>query len=212
MATVQSDIFKPTKFGGKYTVTLIPGDGIGAEVAESVKTIFKADNIPIEWEQVDVSGVETGDKHSEELFRESIASLKRNKLGLKGTYISFSALDLPFFYIFISSQAFSTPLLNVPGINPLMWPSGKNSTFTLRSSSLRTSPATRPDMTTSIYASSEKTPKENIPDWNINRSTGWWNRSRSSLVQRANGSQNSHSVSRWPIIARKSLASTRRIS
>ncbi|KAF2650838.1 isocitrate dehydrogenase subunit 1 mitochondrial precursor, partial [Lophiostoma macrostomum CBS 122681] len=84
MATVNSDIFKPTKFGGKYTVTLIPGDGIGAEVSESVREIFKADNVPIEWEQVDVSGVETGDKHSEELFRESIASLKRNKLGLKG--------------------------------------------------------------------------------------------------------------------------------
>jgi isocitrate dehydrogenase (NAD+) len=101
MATVQSDILKPTKYGGKYTVTLIPGlclplstymlitdkaigDGIGAEVAETVKTIFKADNVPIEWEQVDVSGVEFGDKHSEELFRESIASLRRNKLGLKG--------------------------------------------------------------------------------------------------------------------------------
>jgi isocitrate dehydrogenase (NAD+) len=25
MATINSDIFKPTKFGGKYTVTLIPG-------------------------------------------------------------------------------------------------------------------------------------------------------------------------------------------
>jgi isocitrate dehydrogenase (NAD+) len=25
MATVQEDIFKPTKYGGKYTVTLIPG-------------------------------------------------------------------------------------------------------------------------------------------------------------------------------------------
>ena len=84
MATIQSDIFKPTRYGGKYTVTLIPGDGIGAEVAESVKTVFKADNVPIVWEQIDVSGVETGDKHSEELFRESIASLKRNKLGLKG--------------------------------------------------------------------------------------------------------------------------------
>lgn len=46
--------------------------------------MFKADNVPIEWEQVDVTGVESGDKHSEELFRESIASLKRNKLGLKG--------------------------------------------------------------------------------------------------------------------------------
>ncbi|KAL4783471.1 hypothetical protein BJX76DRAFT_252472 [Aspergillus varians] len=83
-ATIQQDIFKPTKYGGKYTVTLIPGDGIGAEVAESVKTIFKADNVPIEWEQVDVSGVNTGNKHSEELFKESIASLRRNKLGLKG--------------------------------------------------------------------------------------------------------------------------------
>ncbi len=64
------------------------GDGIGAEVAESVKTVFKADNVPIEWEQVDVTGVESGDKHSEELFRESIASLKRNKIGLKGIAIS----------------------------------------------------------------------------------------------------------------------------
>src|SRR6195952_503512 len=60
------------------------GDGIGAEVAEAVKTVFKADNVPIEWEQVDVSGVESGDKHSEDLFRESISSLRRNKLGLKG--------------------------------------------------------------------------------------------------------------------------------
>jgi len=83
-ATVNQDIFKPTKFGGKYTVTLIPGDGIGAEVSNSVQEIFKADNVPIEWEQVDVSGVDSGNVHSEELLRESIASLKRNKLGLKG--------------------------------------------------------------------------------------------------------------------------------
>lgn len=49
-----------------------------------MKEIFKADNVPVEWEQIDVSGVESGDKHTEELFRESIASLKRNKIGLKG--------------------------------------------------------------------------------------------------------------------------------
>ncbi len=84
--TVQSDIFKPTKYGGKYTVTLIPGDGIGAEVAESVKTIFKADNVPIEWEQIDVTGVDdaTPTGRTEGLFHESVTSLKRNKLGLKG--------------------------------------------------------------------------------------------------------------------------------
>ena len=87
-ATVQSDIFKPAKFGGKYTVTLIPGDGIGGEVAESVKTIFKADNVPVEWEQIAVSGIHSGDAagvtRTEEAFRESVASLKRNKLALKG--------------------------------------------------------------------------------------------------------------------------------
>ncbi|KAL2757298.1 hypothetical protein ACRALDRAFT_1067920 [Sodiomyces alcalophilus JCM 7366] len=83
-ATVESDLFKPTKFGSKYTVTLIPGDGIGAEVAESVKTVFKADNVPIEWEQVDVSGVDASSERTEQLFRESVASLRRNKLGLKG--------------------------------------------------------------------------------------------------------------------------------
>ncbi|KAK5658930.1 hypothetical protein OQA88_1747 [Cercophora sp. LCS_1] len=84
--TVQSDIFKPTKYGGKYTVTLIPGDGIGAEVAESVKTIFKADNVPITWEQVEVSGLEEGKPtgRTEDAFNEAVASLRRNKLGLKG--------------------------------------------------------------------------------------------------------------------------------
>ncbi|EOO04221.1 putative isocitrate dehydrogenase subunit 1 protein [Phaeoacremonium minimum UCRPA7] len=85
-ATVQSDIFKPAKYGGKYTVTLIPGDGIGAEVADSVKTIFKADNVPIEWEQIEVSGLDEGKPtgRTEDLFKESVASLRRNKLGLKG--------------------------------------------------------------------------------------------------------------------------------
>ncbi|KKA30005.1 hypothetical protein TD95_004397 [Thielaviopsis punctulata] len=82
-ATVESDIFKPSKFGGKYTVTLIPGDGVGAEVAESVKTLFKADNVPVEWEQVNVSGIQ-GAAGTEEAFRQSISSLQRNKLGLKG--------------------------------------------------------------------------------------------------------------------------------
>ncbi|KAF2876461.1 isocitrate dehydrogenase subunit 1 mitochondrial precursor [Massariosphaeria phaeospora] len=84
LATHTPDIFKPTKFGGKYTVTLIPGDGIGAEVSEAVKEIFKADNVPVEWETVNVSGVESGNMNSEELMREAITSLKRNKIGLKG--------------------------------------------------------------------------------------------------------------------------------
>ncbi|ODV65015.1 hypothetical protein HYPBUDRAFT_163764 [Hyphopichia burtonii NRRL Y-1933] len=69
----------PKKYGGKYTVTLIPGDGIGKEITDSVKTIFQQTNVPIEWEVVDVSGLgeSTG-------VTEAVESLKRNKVGLKG--------------------------------------------------------------------------------------------------------------------------------
>ncbi|KZS98054.1 hypothetical protein SISNIDRAFT_449683 [Sistotremastrum niveocremeum HHB9708] len=70
-----------TKYGGVYTVTLIPGDGIGAEITDSVKDIFEHVNAPIEWEQYNVSGMlSTG----EPLFKEAMESLKRNRVGLKG--------------------------------------------------------------------------------------------------------------------------------
>lgn len=38
-------------------VTLIPGDGIGPEISAAVQQIFKAANVPIEWETVDVTPV-----------------------------------------------------------------------------------------------------------------------------------------------------------
>jgi isocitrate dehydrogenase (NAD+) len=64
-----------------YTVTLIPGDGIGQEITDSVKEIFESVNAPIEWEQYDVSGVSSS---GEALFKQAMESLKRNKVGLKG--------------------------------------------------------------------------------------------------------------------------------
>ncbi|TEB35681.1 isocitrate dehydrogenase [Coprinellus micaceus] len=70
-----------TKYGGTHTVTLIPGDGVGAEITESVKEIFNSANAPIEWEQYDVSGVSSS---GEALFKQAMDSLKRNKVGLKG--------------------------------------------------------------------------------------------------------------------------------
>ncbi|KAG0343314.1 isocitrate dehydrogenase (NAD(+)) idh1, partial [Podila minutissima] len=70
-----------SKLGGRYTVTLIPGDGIGQETASAVKTIFKAANVPVDWEQFDVSGYTTADDTT---FKQSVESLRRNKVGLKG--------------------------------------------------------------------------------------------------------------------------------
>ncbi|KAG5648996.1 isocitrate dehydrogenase (NAD(+)) idh1 [Asterophora parasitica] len=70
-----------TKYGGVYKVTLIPGDGIGAEITDSVKEIFDHVNAPIEWEQYDVSGMSSS---GEALFKQAMDSLKRNRVGLKG--------------------------------------------------------------------------------------------------------------------------------
>ncbi|KAJ1981413.1 isocitrate dehydrogenase (NAD(+)) idh1 [Dimargaris verticillata] len=81
MSLPNNDHANPTKYGGKYTVTLIPGDGIGQEIAESVKTVFKAAAVPVEWDQYDVSGFAGSD---DTLLNQGIQSLRRNKVGLKG--------------------------------------------------------------------------------------------------------------------------------
>lgn len=78
---------QPSKYGQRYNVTLIPGDGIGEEITDSVKTIFKAEGVPIFWEQIDVTGLvepQTSMSEYPDAYKEAIRSLQRNKVGLKG--------------------------------------------------------------------------------------------------------------------------------
>jgi isocitrate dehydrogenase (NAD+) len=67
---------------GKYTVTLIPGDGIGPEISESVKTIYSTANVPIEWEEVSVTPVLKGGKTV--IPDSAINSVRKNTVALKG--------------------------------------------------------------------------------------------------------------------------------
>jgi isocitrate/isopropylmalate dehydrogenase len=62
-------------------VTLIPGDGVGPELTDSVKEIFEHVNVPVKFDQYNVSGETGGD---DTLFQSAMESLKRNKVGLKG--------------------------------------------------------------------------------------------------------------------------------
>jgi len=64
------------------TVTLIPGDGIGPEIAASVQRIFEAAEAPIAWEPVDVTPVRYPDG-TMGIPRDVIDSVNRNKVGLK---------------------------------------------------------------------------------------------------------------------------------
>jgi len=68
---------------GKYSVTLIEGDGIGPEIAQSVKDIYSAANVPIKWESVDVTPRLNEDGKTV-IPDESIASVKKNLVALKG--------------------------------------------------------------------------------------------------------------------------------
>ncbi|KAK1921203.1 isocitrate dehydrogenase [Papiliotrema laurentii] len=67
---------------GNYIATLIPGDGIGPEIAESVKTIFRAAKAPIEWEEVDVTPILVNGKTA--IPQPAIDSIKKNTVALKG--------------------------------------------------------------------------------------------------------------------------------
>merc|ERR1711962_727951 len=65
------------------TVTLIPGDGIGPEISKAVQQIFAAAQVPIKWEEVDVTPV----KGPDGMFGippAAIASVNKNQIGLKG--------------------------------------------------------------------------------------------------------------------------------
>ncbi|KAI9695077.1 MAG: NAD-dependent isocitrate dehydrogenase [Bogoriella megaspora] len=67
---------------GKYTVTLIEGDGIGPEISQSVKDIFAAAGTPIKWEPVDVTPTFKDGKTA--IPDDAINSVRSNFVALKG--------------------------------------------------------------------------------------------------------------------------------
>src|SRR3989440_10747349 len=67
----------------KHRITLIPGDGIGPEVAAAVVQIIEAAGVQIEWEE-HLAGQQALDKFGKTLPDELLASIEKNKVGLKG--------------------------------------------------------------------------------------------------------------------------------
>ncbi|KAL1492798.1 hypothetical protein ABEB36_010983 [Hypothenemus hampei] len=67
-------------YGGRHAVTMLPGGGIGPELMEYVREVFKYAGAPIDFEVIDI------DPRSEEsdAFDYAITSIKRNGVGIKG--------------------------------------------------------------------------------------------------------------------------------
>src|SRR5712671_5894928 len=66
-----------------HRITLIPGDGIGPEVASNVVRIIEAAGVDVEWE-THYAGAQALEKFGETLPPELLESIKRNKVALKG--------------------------------------------------------------------------------------------------------------------------------
>lgn len=67
----------------KYRVTLIEGDGIGPEVTQATARILAAARAPIEWEPA-LGGAAAVARYGVPMPQETLASIRRNRLGLKG--------------------------------------------------------------------------------------------------------------------------------
>lgn len=66
-----------------YKITLIPGDGIGPEIAEAARRVIDATGVVIEWEVVE-AGEAVIAKYGTPLPQYVLDSVKKNKVALKG--------------------------------------------------------------------------------------------------------------------------------
>jgi isocitrate dehydrogenase (NAD+) len=66
-----------------YKITLIPGDGIGPEVADATVRVLEATGVPIEWERVELTA-SIIEKCGTSLPPHVLESIERTSVGLKG--------------------------------------------------------------------------------------------------------------------------------
>lgn len=66
-----------------YRVSLIPGDGTGPELVQTVVDVIKAVGVNIEWDIVD-AGEDAMKKHGTPMPDSVLASIRKNKVALKG--------------------------------------------------------------------------------------------------------------------------------
>ena len=66
-----------------HTVTLIPGDGIGPELAEATRRVLDASGVAFEWEVQD-AGEAVMAEYGTPLPEHVLESIRRNKVALKG--------------------------------------------------------------------------------------------------------------------------------
>ncbi|MFA7002366.1 MAG: isocitrate/isopropylmalate family dehydrogenase, partial [Candidatus Omnitrophota bacterium] len=65
-----------------YTITLIPGDGTGPEIAEAAKACIEATGVRIDWD-IQHAGLDVMEKEGTPLPQRVIDSIRKNRVALK---------------------------------------------------------------------------------------------------------------------------------
>jgi isocitrate dehydrogenase (NAD+) len=103
----------------KHKVTLIPGEGIGPEVASATRRILEAAGVQIEWEEI---AGRTGDLNDQgqRVNQAAIDSVRHNRVALKGPMATAIAGGAPSVNVALRKSldlyANLRPVKNVPGV------------------------------------------------------------------------------------------------
>ena len=103
----------------KHLVTLIPGEGIGPEVAAATRRILEAANVHIEWEEIAGRSDDSTDQ-SKHVNQAAIQSVKKNRVALKGPMATAVAGGAPSVNVALRKSldlyANLRPVKNLPGV------------------------------------------------------------------------------------------------
>ena len=103
----------------KRQVTLIPGEGIGPEVAAATRRVLEAAGVEIEWEVIAGRADESTDQ-SQRVNQAAIESVRRNRVALKGPMATAIAGGAPSVNVALRKSldlyANLRPVKNIPGV------------------------------------------------------------------------------------------------
>jgi len=103
----------------KHKVTLIPGEGIGPEVASATRRILEAAGVQIDWEEIAGRADQSSDQ-GQRVNQAAIEAVRRNRVALKGPMATAIAGGAPSVNVAIRKSldlyANLRPVKNVPGV------------------------------------------------------------------------------------------------
>jgi len=103
----------------KHKVTLIPGEGIGPEVAAATRRVLEAAGVKIDWEEIAGRSDSSSDQ-GKSVNKAAVESVRRNRVALKGPMATAIAGGAPSVNVALRKTldlyANLRPVKNVPGV------------------------------------------------------------------------------------------------